>query len=83
MKPKSTDQEKRSAVRSVVLSTLFQLLSAGAMLCLRAVTDTGWLRGLLLILAAGGLITIPFSFAVLRQRLREIEGGELDEARKY
>ena len=83
MKPRSIDQEKRAAVKSVVLSTLFQLLSAGALLCLRALTDTGWLRGLLLILAAGGLITVPFSFIVLRQRLREIEKGELDEARKY
>ena len=37
----------------------------------------------LLWLAVLALITIPFSLVVLRQRLREIEGGELNEARKY
>ena len=38
---------------------------------------------LLLVLAVLDLAVIPFSAVVLRQRLREIEGGELDEARKY
>ena len=42
-----------------------------------------WLSGLLLILAIADLITVPFTFAALRQRVREIERGELDEARKY
>lgn len=81
MKPKNT--EKRAAVRSVVISTLLQLLAAGAMLCLRPTVQMDWLKALLLILAAGNLVTIPFNFTVLRQRLREIEKGELDEARKY
>ena len=80
-KPKST--EKRSAVRSVVLNTLVQALTAGALLYLRSVTRTDLLRNLLLFLAAADLITIPFTFAALRQRIREIERGELDEARKY
>ena len=70
-------------MRSAVLSTLFQLLAVGALLCLRSMTQTGWLRNLALFLAAADLITIPFTFAVLRQRVREIEKGELDEARKY
>ena len=70
-------------MRSAVLSTLFQLLTVGALLCLRSMTQTGWLRNLALFLAAADLITIPFTFAVLRQRVREIEKGELDEARKY
>lgn len=81
MKPKST--EKRAAVRSVVLNTLFQLLTAGALLYLRSMTQAGWLRNLALLLAAAGLITIPFAFAVLRQRVREIEKGELEEAKEY
>ena len=38
---------------------------------------------LALILAVIDLITIPFTFAALWQRVREIEKGELDEARKY
>ena len=71
MKPKNT--EKRAAVRSVVLNTLFQLLTAGVLLYARSCTDVGWLRNLALFLAA----------ADLRQRVREIEKGELEEAKKY
>lgn len=85
MKPKNINRqaEKRSAVRSVVLSTLFQVLTAGMLLYARTLIQTDWLRSLALILALGDLITIPFSFAALWQRVREIERGELDEARKY
>ena len=80
-KPKNT--EKRAAVRSVVLNTLLQLVTAGALLYARSCTDIGWLRNLALFLAAADLITVPFTFAALWQRVREIEKGELDEARKY
>ena len=85
MRQKSIDrrEEKRAAVRSVMLSTLFQLMMIGALLYARSCTDIGWLRNLALFLAAADLITIPFTFAVLWQRVREIEKGELDEARKY
>lgn len=81
MKQKNT--EKRAAVRSVVLNTLFQLLTAGVLLYARSCTDVGWLRNLALFLAAADLITIPFTFAALRKRVREIEKGELEEAKKY
>ena len=70
-------------MRSVVLSTLFQLLTVCALLYLRTLNPPGWLGGLMLILAAADLITVPFTFAALWQRVREIEKGELDEARKY
>lgn len=80
-KPKNT--EKRAAVRSVVLNTLLQLVTAGALLYARSCTDVGWLRNLALFLAAADLITIPFTFAALRQRVREIEKGELEDAKKY
>ena len=75
--------EKRSAVRSAVLSTLFQLLTVGALFYLRTLGPPDWLGGLMLLLAVADLITIPFTFAALWQRVREIERGELDEARKY
>ena len=81
MKPKSI--EKRAAVRSAVLSTLFQVMAAGALLYLRTLSPPDWLGGLMLILAVSDLAAIHFNFAVPRQRVREIEGGELDEARKY
>ena len=84
-KPKSTDrrEEKWAAVKSVVLNTLLQLMTAGALLYARSCTDVGWLRNLALFLAAADLITVPFTFAALWQRVRELEKGELDEARKY
>lgn len=62
---------------------VIQLLSVAALLGLRSLTVRVWLDHLLLLVAVLDLITIPISFVVLRQRLREIERGELDEARKY
>lgn len=81
MKPKST--EKRAVIKSAALSILLQLMTIGVLLYARSWTDIGWLRSLTLLLAVANLITIPFTFAALRQRMREIEKGELDEARKY
>lgn len=85
MRPKSIDrrEEKRAAVRSVVISVLLQLLAVGALLYLRTLGPPDWLSGLMLVLAAADLIIVPFTFAALWQRVREIEKGELDEARKY
>ena len=62
---------------------MIQLLSVAVLLGLRSLTVRVWLDQLLLLVAVLDLITIPVSFVVLRQRLREIERGELDEARKY
>ena len=67
--------EKRAAVKSAVLSTLFQVLGAAALLHLRTLGPPEWLAGLMLILA--------FAFTALWQRVREIEKGELEEAKKY
>ena len=87
MKPNNTkldrQGEKRAAVRSVAVNTLLQLVSVGALLFARTLIQAGWLRSLILILAVGDVITIPFTFAALWQRVQEIERGELDEARKY
>ncbi len=62
---------------------VIQLLSVAVLLGLRCLTVRAWLDNLLLFAAGLNLITIPFAFVVLRQRLREIEKGEMDEARKY
>ena len=85
MRPRSIDRkaEKRAAVRSVVVSTLLQLMMVAALLWLRTMGPPDWLSGLLLFLAIADLITIPFTFTALWQRVREIEKGELEEAKKY
>ncbi len=62
---------------------VIQLLSVAVLLGLRCLTVRVWLDNLLLFVVVLDLITVPFSFVVLRQRLREIERGEMDEARKY
>ena len=67
----------------MVVSTLFQLMTVAALLYLRTLGAPDWLAGLMLILAIADLITIPFTFAALWQRVREIEKGELEEAKKY
>ena len=85
MRPKSIDHRaaKGAAVCSVALNTLFQLMTVAALLCLRTMGPPEWLSALMLILAIADLITIPFTFAALWQRVREIEKGELEEAKKY
>ncbi len=84
---KNTDSGRRALRRDAVRGTLMfvggQLLSVLVLLWLRGLSKTGWLDTLLLVLAVLDLAVIPFSAVVLRQRLREIERGELDEARKY
>ena len=79
MKPKNI--ERRRAVRAVLLNALLQLLTAVLLLRVRSWFQTGWLRGL--VLAAAGLVTIPCSVVVLRQRLEELRRGELDQAKQY
>ena len=85
MRPRSIDRkaEKRAAVRSVVVSTLLQLMMVAALLWLRTMSPPDWLSGLLLLLAVADLITLPLTFTALWQRVREIEKGELEEAKKY
>lgn len=84
---KNTDREqaaqKRAAVKSVLISGGLRVGGAVLLLCTRSLTPWPRLHRVLLWMAVLGLITIPFSLVVLRQRLREIEKGELNEARKY
>lgn len=86
-RPKNIEPAKRrergEAIRGAVTHAAVQLLSAAALLGLRCLTVRAWLDSLLLLVAVLDLVTIPFSLVVLRQRLREIEKGEMDEARKY
>lgn len=86
-KPENTEHiraQKRATALGLAVTWLIRLAGAGLLLELR--TDPGmpgWMRTLFLILAVLGLLSLPFSLVSLRQRFREIEEGELDEARKY
>lgn len=82
-KPKNTDQERRAVIRSTLFSTLVRVCITAALFCFGLRRQPGFMKTVLLALAVTNLITILFTFVVLRQRLREIEEGELDEARKY
>ena len=79
----SKRKEREEAIRSTAFHVAVRLLSVAVLLGLRFLTERAWLDNLLLLVAALDLLTIPVSFVVLRQRLREIEKGEMDEARKY
>lgn len=80
--PASHRALKGEAVKGAGLYCLLQLLTAAVLLGVRGLVD-GWLDGLLLVLALADLACIPPVFIVLKQRLKEIKGGELDAAGKY
>ena len=67
----------------MVIRAFLQINAAGALLYLRSLGAPGWLSGLALLMAVVDLVTVPFLFAALKQRVREIEKGELEEAKRY
>ena len=91
MKPKSTDgltpsqrQRRKNAVWGAVISSFFRLLSAAALLWLRASLDpAGFVSKLMLIIIVLDLGSVPLIWISLRTRLKEIQGGEEDVAAKY
>ena len=88
--PKNIDPgqraQKKDARKGAAFFALVQLAKALLLLWGRSQLDglegLDWMRLLLLILAVGDLVTIPAVWIVLKQRMKEIEGGELDAARK-
>ena len=91
MKPKSTDgltpsqrQRRKNAVWGAVISSFFRLLSAAALLWLRASLDpAGFVSKLMLIIIVLDLGSVPLIWISLRTRLKEIQGGEEDAAAQY
>lgn len=86
--PANTDQRRRKyrrqAVLGVALFGLLQLACAACFTALCLIPDLpGWLFWLFAALAVfcAGLM-IP-ALVVLKQRFKEIEGGELDAAAEY
>lgn len=91
MKPKNTDgltpaqrQRRKNAVWGAVMSSFFRLLSAAALLWLRASLDpAGFVSKLMLIIIVLDLGSVPLIWISLRTRLKEIQGGEEDAASQY
>ena len=91
MKPKNTDgltpaqrQRRKNAVWGAVMSSFFRLLSAAALLWLRASLDpAGFVSKLMLIIIVLDLGSVPLIWISLKTRLKEIQGGEEDAAAQY
>ena len=86
MKQASTKEkeQKRQAVRGVVLFAALQLLCAVAFWSMTGIPDLpGWCEKLFWGLAVFCIALLIPALMVLKQRFYEIEGGELDAAGKY
>ena len=82
--PANIERRKRQAVLSALLSGCWLVLSAVLVLWLRGLFRLGGLLSALMLVMAVADILLLLPLAVsLRQRLKEIEGGEEDEARQY
>ena len=88
MRPESIEEKKRrrkgEAVRGVVLFALLQAACMAGFLALCWIPDLPeWLFFLFAALAALCIVPVLIALAALRQRFKEIEGGELDAASQY
>lgn len=88
MKPESIERrrarEKRDAVRSMAVFGALDLAEVVffVWLALRPGVP-GWLSVLLFVPPVLGVLLIPSAVRALKERFREIEGGELDAAGQY
>ena len=82
--PESIERRKRQAVLSALLNGCWLVLSAVVVLWLRWLLRPGGLLSALMLVMAVADILLLLPLAVsLRQRLKEIEGGEEEEAHQY
>ena len=84
--PKSTDPRARrraSAIRGAVTGIAVRLLAAAVLVWIRRSMPSGMLSILFLALILVELGSIVPTIVVLKQRLKEIEGGEEDAAAQY
>ncbi len=77
-------RDKKAAVVGVAFFAGLQLVCAVAFGSLCFIPDApGWLVVLFGVLAVGCLLLVIPALVVMKQRFKEIEGGELDEAAEY
>ena len=82
--PESIERRKRQAILSALVNGCWLVLSAVVVLWLRQLLQSREILSILLEVITGAdmLMLLPLAVS-LRQRLKEIEGGEEDEARQY
>ena len=82
--PESIERRKRQAILSALVNGCWLVLSAVVVLWLRQLLQSREILSVLLAVITGAdmLMLLPLAIS-LRQRLKEIEGGEEDEARQY
>ena len=88
MRPESIEEKKvrrkKSAARGVLLFGLVQLASAACFLSLCFIPGLpGWCVILFGALAAACVLLMIPALLALRERYKEIEGGDLDAASEY
>ena len=76
-------RRRRSAWRSTIVSTVTRVALAALLIWLWYEAQSGAVRALLLVLALCNLGTIVPLWILLKERLKEIEGGEEDAAAQY
>lgn len=77
-------RQKREAVRSVVIAGVLELIGAAFCVCLALIPGIPvWLSIALFAPAVLCLLLILSAVRALKERFREIEGGELDAAGQY
>lgn len=85
-KPKSIDTslaQRRDALRGAAFYAVLHGMTVLVLLWLWSIAQAGWMQTALLVLVVLNLVVLGSIFVVLKQRLKEIKGGELDAARKY
>lgn len=84
MRPKNTDPRVRQAILSALVNgCLFAVTTAALLWARDTYFPSGLISVVLLILAAVNAASLIPLTILLRARLKEIQGGEEDEARQY
>ena len=78
------ERRKKEAVRGVMFFALIQVITAVCLGAMYFIPDMPRWLGLIFVgMAAFCMLLLIPALMVLKQRFKEIEGGELDEAGKY
>ena len=75
-------QKRGAAISAIVISVLVLMYIGGLILLIAGIEDN-LLNGIVLLYTVIGIAVIIGVFIALKQRFREINSGEAEEAKKY